>query len=278
MSLILRIAKSLPDFEFDFDARTTRRLEKNLLQAGVALKPARYAGFSVVFSLFLSVFAFLLFLLLFGSSNLLVSFAVLLFCFSVFLTSFLNYPALLKKRRAEEIERDLPLVLRSAAVELQFNTPFEKILENSSSGYGVLGLEFKKVLADVKVGSSVQEALRHFAERVDSMAVKRSAMQLAFSYEHGFNPEGMRKLADELIGQQRLKSREFAAKQAFFGLLFIAISTIVPALFSAYVIIGSSFLALTFSQWDILLAFAFFFPLLDFALLYYLSESKPRVL
>jgi len=273
----VRLARGFSLFEFNFDERTMRKLEKNLLQAGLQgqVRASQYAGFALGFSLSLSALAFLFSLLFL---DVLASLSALFLSFALLLVFLLKYPVLLKKRRAEEIERDLPLLLRNAAVDLQFNTPFEKILENAAGGYGELSVEFKKTLADIRVGSSVQEALRNFAERVDSLAAKRSAMQLAFSYEHDFNVEGLRKLADELVEQQRLKSREFAAKQAFFGLLFIAISTIVPALFSAYVIIGSSFLALTFSSWDIILTFALVFPALDFALLYYLSEAKPRVL
>ena len=192
------------------------------------------------------------------------------------LRSFFN--SFFEKRRAAEIERDLPLFLRSAAVDLQFNTPFERVLESGASGYGPLSAELRKVCAEIRVGSSVQRALLNFAKRTNSLSVKRSVMQLVFSYEHGFASEGLRKLADELIQSQRIKSREFAAKQAFFGLLFITLSTIVPALFSAFVIIGSAFLALSFSPADVFIAFLFVFPLLDSAVLFYLNESKPKVL
>src|SRR3989344_7770363 len=192
------------------------------------------------------------------------------------LPSFFNRFA--QTRKAAEMERDLPLLLRSIAVDLHFKTPFETALENVSHGYGALSEEFKKISSDVRLGLSVPEALRRFAQRSSSIGVKRAVAQLVFSYEHGFASEGLRKLADELIQQQRIKSREFAAKQAFFGLLFIAASTIVPALFSAYVMVGSAFLDFTFFATDIVVFFAFVFPLADVAILLYLSEAKPKVL
>ncbi|HIH20142.1 TPA: type II secretion system F family protein [Candidatus Micrarchaeota archaeon] len=183
-----------------------------------------------------------------------------------------------QKRRLAEMERDLPLLLRSIAVDLQFKTPFEQSLRNASVGYGVLSEEFSKISSDVKLGLSVPEALRRFGQRSDCVAVKRAVAQLVFSYENGFASQGIRKLADELVQQQRIKSREFAAKQAFFGLMFITLSTIVPALFSAFVIVGSVFLDFTFSSSDVWIAFAVLFPALDFTVLYYLSEAKPKVL
>ncbi len=260
---------------FSFDSASMKRMQRDLAQSALSLDARKYSSFCFSSAIAIALLSFFL-SAAFAGLTASVSTAVLAF---VLCLSFLLYlPWFLKKRRAAEIERDLPLFLRSAAVDLQLNAPFEKMLESASEGYGVLSGEIRKIVGEIRAGYPVQYALSNFASRVDSLSVKRSAMQLVFSYEHGFDAHALRKLADELIQQQRIKSREFAAKQAFFGLLFIAASTIVPALFSAYVMIGSSFLSLTFSSQDIVVFFAFVFPLVDFTILFYLSEAKPKVL
>ncbi|MEM4255433.1 MAG: type II secretion system F family protein [Candidatus Norongarragalinales archaeon] len=257
------------------DGHSLKKLEKDLLQSSLDFDARVYSSFCFSFALALGAVS-LAFSLALSDAVAALSFSLPVFS-AVFAAS-LYLPWFLKKRRAAEIERDLPLFLRGAAVDLSLATAFEKTLEGGASGFGALGEELARVCAEFKRGHSVQSALLRFSDRVDSIQVKRAVMQLCFSYEHGFADEEMKKLADELIQQQRVKSREFAAKQAFFGLLFIAASTIVPALFSAYVMIGSSFLSLTFTTADIVVFFVIVFPLADFAILFYLSEAKPKVL
>ncbi|HLC38135.1 MAG TPA: type II secretion system F family protein [Candidatus Norongarragalinales archaeon] len=273
--MFLKLVKTLGVAEFEFDAPTMKKLGKNLIQSRLPFSPKQYAGFAVILSAMVFLFALVV---SFFFTGVFYAIAFSMFCFALALVFSLNYLGFLKKRRAESVERDMPLALRAAAVDLQFNTPFEKVLDYLSQGYGEASVEFKKISNDIRVGSSVQEALRGMAERVDSLAVKRAAMQLSFSYEHGLNAEGLRKLADELIELQKLKSKEYAAKQSFFGLLFVSVSTIIPALFSAYVIVGSVFLSLSFTPTDLYLAFIIVFPLADFSVLYYLTLVKPKVL
>lgn len=261
--------------EFDFGPRATRGLERNLRQAGLRYSPRAYSGFSLILA---SAFAALVFLLALSFSGLLSSFSIAALFFSLTLFFMLEYPSMLRKRKAAEVERDLPLLLRAFATGVVLKEPFEKTLSSSCKSYGALGSELSIAMREVQRGVPVPRALEDFSNRVDSTACKRAAVQLAFVYERGFGEEGLRKLAGELVEQQRFKSRVFAAQQSFFGLLFVSASTIVPALFSAYVIVGSSFLSMTFSPRDVIIAFAVVFPAIDFLILYYLRQAKPLVL
>ncbi|HLD62605.1 MAG TPA: type II secretion system F family protein [Candidatus Norongarragalinales archaeon] len=275
MNLLAFLVDGFSFADAPLDLHSLKRLERDLLQASLSFNARKYASFCFSFSSALAILAFLFsmaFVPIFSSM------AFSAFAFTAVFFCSLHYPALAKKRRAEEIERDLPLFLRNASVDLGLGMAFEKMLESACDGYGELSREMRKAVGEISSGRPVQQSLLGLASRVDGLSVKRSVMQLCFSYENGFDGEGLRKLADEFIQQQRIKSREFAAKQAFFGLLFIAASTIVPALFSAYVMVGSAFLSLTFSATDIVIFFAFVFPLADLAILLYLSEAKPKIL
>lgn len=275
MNLLAFLVDGFSFADAPLDLHSLKRLERDLLQASLSFNARKYASFCFSFSSALAILAFLFsmaFVPVFSST------AFSAFAFTAVFFCSLHYPALAKKRRAEEIERDLPLFLRNASVDLGLGMAFEKMLESACDGYGELSREMRKAVGEISSGRPVQQSLLGLASRVDGLSVKRSVMQLCFSYENGFDGEGLRKLADEFIQQQRIKSREFAAKQAFFGLLFIAASTIVPALFSAYVMVGSAFLSLTFSATDIVIFFAFVFPLADVAILLYLSEAKPKIL
>ena len=258
--------------------KSLKKIERDLLQANIAADAKHYASLA----LFVSAASALLALLFayYFSSDALVSTAVLFAAFALLLLGFLKYPESRKKTRAEEMERELAIALRSVSIELRANTPFEKTLRNlARAGHGELSSEAKKMLGEIELGGkSPPEALKAFADRVDSLLVRRACMQLVFAYEHGLQTEGLKKLADELVSFQKVKSQQYAAQMAFFGLLFISVSCIVPALFAAYVIVGSSFLETTFTPSDVLLAFVLGFPLADAAILYYLKAKTPNVL
>lgn len=252
------------------------KLKKDLVQAGVEVDAGEYASFSLFATFFLALVLSIAFFLVLSNALLALAFFSAFFAFAFFFL--IKHPALKKKKRAELIERDLAVALRTISIKLNSGTPFEKALKEVSAGYGEFSKEIKRVLKNVGQGESVNNALKAFGERVDSLLVKRVCMQLCFVYERGARGEGLRKLADDLVGVQRMKSREFNAKLVFFSLLFIAVSCIVPALFSAYVTVGSSFMQLGFGSTEILLAFCLLFPLLDVAVLFYLREKTPKIL
>ncbi|MFH0922461.1 MAG: type II secretion system F family protein, partial [Candidatus Micrarchaeota archaeon] len=236
-----------------------------------------YLNFAIVSALLFSLAAGVV---SFNFSDLLYGFLFFLIAFALSFFYLLNLPASLKRKRAEEIERDLPIALRAMHIDLVLQTPFEKALRNAGeSGLGDLSKEFRKINSEIEVGgSSVRDALIACSGRVASIHFKRAVSQLVFAYEHGAAGEGLRKTADELIELQKLRSKEFSAKMSFLGLVFITLSTIVPALFGAYAIVGSVFLALTFSPEHILFAFVILFPLVDAFILYYIRSKTPKVL
>ena len=254
-----------------------KALGRDLSQAGMKAAPREYASFSVLAALFAACLAAILLL---ASAGPLESAAAVPFVFAACLTLFLRRPFSTKRARAALVERDLAIALRTMSVELSIGIPFERALKAvAKSGHGELGRELKRVASDVESGgASAADALKAFGNRIDSMLAKRAAMQLAFTYEQGRGSEGLRKLADELAALQKNQAREYSAKMAFFGLVFVAVSCIAPALFSAYVIVGSSFMELLFSPAQIAAAFTIGFPAADLAILYYLRKKTPVVL
>src|SRR3989344_5253593 len=206
-----------------------------------------------------------------------------LLVFALVYCTLLSYPKLRRRKFAALVEKDLPFALLSLAVEIEMNVQFETALGNiARQDYGAVSREFKKIVSEVKdSGASVQEALFSFAERIPSLAVKRAITQIVAAYEQGAGKRSsvpLKKLAHEMLLKQHSESKEFSNKLVVFSLLFIAVSAIVPALFQAFIIVGSSFLALQMSAVQILLIVALLFPALDFAVLLYIRAKTPEFL
>jgi pilus assembly protein TadC len=262
--------------------KSLERLRRDLSQAGCN----RVAAVEwVSASLFLALLAAVLaaFAALAASGDALVAVAAFFLVFAIVFGMAFNWPRLAAAKRAEEIERDLAIALRSIAIELAAGASFESALHRSAAG-GVGGSgselsgEFSRVLREAE-RSGTALALTAAGNRVASPLASRAFAQLRFAFEHGkTSGDALRKLADELVSVQKTRAREFAAKQAFFGMLFVSVACIVPALFAAYVIVGGAFLELSFGATEVLLAFCVLFPLVDAALLAFLRWKTPKLL
>ena len=190
----------------------------------------------------------------------------------------LYLPAVKRKRYAQIVEGQLPFALMNIAVEMNLGLKFEKILENASGQDNEIGKEFKKVFLEAtRKGASVQEALMHFSERIDSLEVKRAIALFVSVYEQGQKASGesVKMLAREMLAKQRAVSKEFSGKLVVYSLLFVAVSAIVPALFQSFAIVGSMVLNLSFTAQQIFLIIVIGFPSIDLATLYYIKLKTP---
>ena len=81
-----------------------------------------------------------------------------------------------------------------------------------------------------------------------------------------------------MLSRQKSESKEFSGKIVMFSLVFIVLSAIIPALFQAFITVGSSFMEIPFEGFQVLIIVGVLFPLLDTLLLFYIKSSTPEFL
>jgi len=210
--------------------------------------------------------------------------AMIALCFGVLLYFWLeNKGKRLKRKKAKLVEKELPFALLSLSSELSYNPSFENALQNTAvQSYGLFSEGLRKALNEVKnSGASVQEALLHFSESFESTQLKRAVNQLIIAFEQGSgksSAENLKKLGQELLARQRIESKEFNSKLAVLSLMFISLSAVMPALFQAFIIVGSAFLDLNFTPLEVLLVGIVAFPLVNVGVLFFVFESMPECL
>ncbi|MFH1750078.1 MAG: type II secretion system F family protein [Candidatus Micrarchaeota archaeon] len=254
------------------------KLQHELDQSGLHIAAEEWISFSIISAGFAALCCFpLAFIFL---HDLPIAFAISPALFLMLALLLLKIPAYLKRKRAEEIEAGLLLAIPQIAAQMRLGSPFEEIIGNAAnSAPGELGGEFRRMANCMNCGGMPpDEALMIFSREVDSEFVRRAAMQLVFEYRNGNGGDGLSNLGKELAVFMRTRAKSFSSKMAVWGLVFIAISCIVPALFAAYLIIGSAFLALSFTENDIYFAFGLLFPLLDAGVLLYIKEKTPAII
>jgi len=212
--------------------------------------------------------------------ELIIGFLLSILFFMGFVIFLLYLPVMKKEKMAAEIEKDLPLALMAISAELNMKVGFEKALRSiSEEDYGLVSKEFGRVRQEVSMtGASLQEAFLHLGERYDSSILKRSLSQLINVYEQGTGKmcgESVKRIALEQLAKQQAEAKEFSGKLVVFSLMFIAVSAIIPAMFQAFMIVGSMFMEIGFSAVEVILISAIVFPLIDVGLLFYIKNKTP---
>ncbi len=214
--------------------------------------------------------------------DLLFSGVVGIACFFPSFLGFLYWPLLERKRHAGLVEAGLPLCLMGIAIELNLGVEFERGLKNAGKGKGSCAKEFRRTVFEIeRHGSSVQDALRHFSERIESSLVKRAMMQLSAAFEQGHEKgagEAVKRIASEVLARQKVEAKLFSGKMVVGSLLFIAVSAIVPALFQSFAIVGSVVLSMSFTAAQLFLIITVAFPVLDLSVLFYIRSRTPAFL
>jgi len=252
--------------------------EKELKKAGINLTEKEFSEKAFKYSL---VFSAILIVIGFALTELVTALVIGIIGFAVAVLFSVKIPLILKKRKAKKIEKHLPFALMAMSVEMNINLSFEKILKNISEGnYGEFSEEIKKTEKEIASGATIQKALFNLSERIDSKILKRSISQITSIYEHGSEEKGepIKQLAKELLSRQKTESKEFTGKMTMYSVVFIVLSAIIPAMFQAFVTIGSTFMEVDFTPVQILIITTVFFPAVNLGILLMIRSQTPEFL
>ena len=109
--------------------------------------------------------------------------SILLISLSIF-----YYPKIKKQNDYASFSKELPYALRQLATELRSGRSlFDSLDSVASSDYGILSLEFSRVLEEIKYGESTENAFLNLEKRVDSKALSRVIYEILTSLRIGAN-------------------------------------------------------------------------------------------
>lgn len=232
--------------------------------------PERYASFSLAVALFPAFIA--LFLPLPAPEFALSAF---LLAYAASASLLLLLPKLAFNRIKTEVESELPLFLRTLGMLLELKIPFHRALERLSAEDFAISPYLRKSVGEIKRGATVPSALASMAAELESPQVKRAVSQLLSAYESGGGARAIMKISDDLFLLQQHRAKEFSSKQAIFSLLFIAVSTILPAVFLIFSALGGPVFSSTPDPAGFSLAFLLGFPLVSACILLASSLFSP---
>ncbi|HIH10241.1 MAG TPA: type II secretion system F family protein [Candidatus Diapherotrites archaeon] len=184
--------------------------------------------------------------------------------------------------RGEAISVELPFALRHMATELKAGLGLYKTIQTiATADYGVLSEEFARTVAEIEEGTDAKDALRHFAMRTQSKALRSALLHIVRALKTGGNlSEIMTTIAQDVSFDMRVKVRDYAEKMNFFGVIYIFIAIVAPVFLA---IIGSILNApisvgnVSLPPMLLALVYLVAMPFILAVLIMYLKMTQPKV-
>ncbi len=169
------------------------------------------------------------------------------FLFSSFVfMSQMNYPRIYESRKAKNIEKNLVSALQDILVQLNSGIPIFDILVNiSSTDYGELSEEFKKVVKKINAGLPQIEVLEEMGEGNSSIFFKRTLWQISNGMRAGSDIASVIKESIKTLNEEQvIQIQNYGNKLNPLIMFYMLASVIFPALSITFLTILSSMLGL----------------------------------
>ncbi len=256
------------------DARMAE-LARDLKCAGLKPDANTYANYAIIASLLAA--ALLGWLLMGMVSDAIFLPLLFLLLFVVAFVISLRVPKMAARNRALKIEADLPIQLRALSTELAIGVSFESALESAASFGDSTRPIFRGILSDLKNGVSPPDAMNRARTQADSRMLDKALSHLTFLYSYGYEGSGLSKLVDEISSEHRSRIKEFASRSSVLGVILIALTSVIPALATTYILVGSSFMDISLTPGSVYILYIFLLPLLTLSLLLAIRFLSPPV-
>lgn len=200
--------------------------------------------------------------------------SILLISLSIF-----YYPKIKKQNEYASFSKELPYALRQLATELRSGRSlFDSLDSVASSDYGILSLEFSRVLEEIKYGESTENAFLNLEKRVDSKALSRVIYEILTSLRIGANlSNSLSIIADDVNFDIRMKLKEYSEKLNAFVMIYTFLAILAPVILLTMLLAASVVIGDLVPGDLILVLYSIFFPMIIVFLGLAIKKLEPKL-
>ena len=200
--------------------------------------------------------------------------SILLIALSIF-----YYPKIKKQNEYASFSKELPYALRQLATELRSGRSlFDSLDSVASSDYGILSLEFSRVLEEIKYGESTENAFLNLEKRVESKALSRTIYEILTSLRIGANlSNSLSIIADDVNFDIRMKLKEYSEKLNAFIMIYTFLAILAPVILLTMLLAASVVIGDLVPGDLILVLYSVFFPMIIVFLALAIKKLEPKI-
>ena len=189
------------------------------------------------------------------------------------------YPKIKKQNDYASFSKELPYALRQLATELRSGRSlFDSLDSVASSDYGILSLEFSRVLEEIKYGESTENAFLNLEKRVDSKALSRVIYEILTSLRIGANlSNSLSIIADDVNFDIRMKLKEYSEKLNAFVMIYTFLAILAPVILLTMLLAASVVIGDLVPGDLILVLYSVFFPMIIVFLALAIKKLEPKL-
>ncbi|NJE54409.1 type II secretion system F family protein [Thermococcus sp. 21S9] len=252
-------------------------LDQDLYRASIFMPKEKYVAYMLGVAMISGFFGFVFAYLLYMPIDTSILIGLLGFIGGFFYMR--QYPKMVWKKRVTEVERTMPYALRHMASLLSAGVGIaEAILSVAKADYGVLSEEFELILRDMRTGSSFEDALTKFEEKMASENISRVVKQILRAVKFGGNlAEILYKLAEDFSFEYRMKLVEYVQKVNGIAFIYMFMTIVMPTMFVVGVLAGSVMAQqLIFDIQTLAIILIFAFPAMSLIIINMIKKAEPR--
>jgi flagellar protein FlaJ len=189
------------------------------------------------------------------------------------------YPVLKEKGKYDDINRELPYVLRHMGTELKSGKGFhDTLITISKADYGSLSLEFKRVLEELRYGENTENSLLNMGKRVNSKGLSRAIHQIVGTLRVGGNlASNLNIIAEDISFEMKIKFKNYSQKLNAFILIYTFIAILAPVILLIMLMAASTVMGDMISSDLLLILYIFFFPLIVVFMGVFIKKLEPKI-
>ena len=155
---------------------------------------------------------------------------------------------------------------------------FDSLDSVANSDYGVLSLEFSRVLEEIKYGESTENAFLNMERRVDSKALSRVIYEILTSLRIGSNLSGsLSVIADDVNFDIRMKLKEYSEKLNAFIMIYTFLAILAPVIILTMLLAASVVIGDLVPGDLVLILYGVFFPMIIVFLGFAIKKLEPKI-
>jgi len=252
-------------------------LDQDLYRASIFMSKEKYVAYMVGVSLIAAFFGFVFAYLLYMPLDISLLIGLLGFIGGFFYMR--QYPKMVWRKRVAEVERTMPYALRHMASLLSAGVGIaEAMLSVANADYGVLSEEFELILRDMRTGSSFEDALAKFEEKMASENISRVVKQILRAVKFGGNlADILYKMAEDFSFEYRMKLVEYVQKVNGIAFIYMFMTIVMPTLFMVGVLAASVMAQqLIFDVQTLAVILILAFPSISLIIVNMIKKAEPR--